>query len=81
MSDQDFILVDEDDKEKSNGGQNENPEKEKRQEVVSTEEKTKDDEDDSSYEKICFICHRPESVTGKMIDLPNNITVCQDCMQ
>ena len=43
---------------------------------VEVEEK-KDDE----YEKICFMCHRPESVTGKMIELPNNITVCSDCMQ
>ena len=37
--------------------------------------------DDDGYEKICFLCHRPESVTGKMIDLPNHITVCPDCMQ
>ena len=41
----------------------------------------KDDRQDDGYEKICFICHRPESVTGKMIDLPNHITVCPDCMQ
>ena len=33
------------------------------------------------YEKYCLICHRPESVAGKMIDLPNHITVCSDCMQ
>ena len=33
------------------------------------------------YEKVCFICHRPESVAGKMIDLPNHISVCADCMQ
>ena len=37
--------------------------------------------DDEGYEKYCFMCHRPESVAGKMIDLPNNICVCQDCMQ
>ena len=24
---------------------------------------------------------RPESVAGKMIELPNNICVCSDCMQ
>ena len=41
----------------------------------------KERKDDDGYEKICFICHRPESVTGKMIDLPNHITVCPDCMQ
>ena len=39
------------------------------------------DKDDNEYEKVCFICRRPESVAGKMIDLPNNICVCRDCMQ
>ena len=34
------------------------------------------------YEKFCVICRRSESqVKGRMIDLPNNITVCDDCMQ
>ena len=44
---------------------------------VHVEEKKKDD----GYEKFCFICHRPESVAGELIDLPNNISVCSDCMQ
>ena len=43
-------------------------------------ESTKEDSDDD-YEKICFICRRPESVAGKMIELPNHICVCNDCMQ
>ncbi len=42
-------------------------------------EETKKHEDE--YEKICFACRRPESVTGKMIDLPNGISICSDCMQ
>lgn len=34
------------------------------------------------YEKICVICRRTESqCKGPMIDLYNNITVCNDCMQ
>ena len=37
--------------------------------------------DDDEYERVCFICHRPESQTGKMMDLPNHISVCPDCMQ
>ena len=37
--------------------------------------------DDDEYEKVCFICHRPESQTGKMMDMPNHISVCPDCMQ
>lgn len=40
-----------------------------------------DKEQEDEYEKVCFICRRPESVAGKMMDLPNNICVCQDCMQ
>ena len=40
-----------------------------------------DKKEDDEYEKVCFICRRPESVTGKMINLPNNISVCNDCMQ
>ena len=44
-------------------------------------EKNDDHEDDSDYEKFCFLCHRPESQAGKMIELPNNIHICTDCMQ
>ncbi len=32
-------------------------------------------------ERFCFICHRPESVTGPLMELPNNILICQDCMR
>ena len=33
------------------------------------------------YEDICYICRRPESVAGKMIHIPNNVCICNDCMQ
>lgn len=36
---------------------------------------------DDEYEKICFLCRRPESVAGQMIDLPNHIHICTECMQ
>lgn len=36
--------------------------------------------DNSEYENVCFICRRPESKTGKMFKLPNNICICNDCM-
>lgn len=39
----------------------------------------KDNED--KYESVCYLCRRPESVTGKMIELPNKISICPDCMQ
>ena len=48
---------------------------------VLTGESGGEDDKKEEYEKVCFICHRPESVTGKMIDLPNHISVCPDCMQ
>ncbi len=39
-----------------------------------------DDKKESDYEDVCFMCRRPESKAGKMFRLPNNITVCNDCM-
>ena len=48
----------------------------KTQDLIEEEEEETED-----YEKFCFLCHRPESQTGKMIDLPNNIHICSDCMQ
>lgn len=32
-------------------------------------------------EDICYLCKRPESVTGKLIEIPNHIHICADCMQ
>ena len=76
MSDKDFIIIDElDQKDK----EEENEVVDKKDTSVVTQD-TKEDDDDG-YEKYCLICHRPESVAGKMIDLPNHITVCSDCMQ
>lgn len=39
------------------------------------------DNDKDEYEKICYICRRPESRAGKMVMMPGNIYVCPDCMQ
>ena len=41
------------------------------------------DQDDDKYEpeKFCTLCRRSEKQAGKMIDLPNNIHICSDCMQ
>ena len=52
-------------------------------EDVDIEEK-KDGEketDDKDYENVCIMCHRPESKTGKMIQLGQGICICSDCMQ
>ena len=82
MSDQDFILVDEEEKESTAADEVDKEEKKDHLAVKKEEEKeTEKDNDDDGYEKICLICHRPESVAGKMIEMPNHITVCRDCMQ
>lgn len=44
-------------------------------------QKTDEDTNKDGYEKICYLCHRPESKVDKMITIPNNITICSDCMQ
>ena len=48
---------------------------EKRAEAAAAE----DDGDD--YEKICYVCRRPESKAGKMVTMPGNMYLCHDCMQ
>ena len=45
------------------------------------EKEKKDGDDKEQYEEICYICHRPEHIAGKMFKIPNNIFICQDCMQ
>ncbi len=57
-------------------------EKEKSREDKKTEEiEDKKEDKNNGYEEVCYICHRPESVAGKMIKIPNHICICQDCMQ
>lgn len=50
-------------------------------ELKPAAEETGDTENETEYEEICYICRRPEHVAGKMIKIPNNICICQDCMQ
>ena len=42
---------------------------------------TTEDNNKTEYEDVCFVCRRPESKAGKMFHLPNNICICNDCMQ
>ncbi|MDO5156051.1 MAG: ATP-dependent Clp protease ATP-binding subunit ClpX [Eubacteriales bacterium] len=58
-------------------------EKDEQEEVVTSSEKkehTKKDDDDG-YESYCYLCRRPESKVGKLIYMPNDIKICQGCMQ
>ena len=49
-------------------------------EIDNIENNQMEDNDDE-YEKVCYICRRPESKCGKLISLPGNMDVCADCMQ
>ena len=40
-----------------------------------------DNKDKDELEKYCYLCRRPESMVGKLIQLPQQIYVCPDCMQ
>ena len=37
--------------------------------------------DNDKPDRICYICRRPESVTGAMLNLPNGINICPNCLQ
>ena len=45
-------------------------------EIIDNDTDIEEKEDKS--EKYCFLCRRPESKAGPMIELPNNIHVCTD---
>ena len=61
-----------------NGDEPENVADENREACEGTVEDTEEEADED--EDVCFVCRRPESVTGKQFKLPNNICVCNDCM-
>lgn len=49
--------------------------------VKETEDKENKDENKDKFEDVCQICRRPESKAGKMVHLPGNMCVCEDCLQ
>ena len=40
-----------------------------------------DNKEDDKYEKVCYMCRRPESKAGSMISMPGGMNLCHDCMQ
>lgn len=52
----------------------------KKSDDKSQDGNSENDKDDD-YEKYCYLCRRPESVTGKLIHMPGDINICPDCMQ
>lgn len=49
-------------------------------ETAAAAESTEDAKDDE-YEKICYVCRRPESKAGPMVEMPGGMCLCHDCMQ
>jgi len=62
-------------------GSNSSVSAEEKTEVAAAEVKEEQEDRENEYEDICYICRRPEHIAGKMIKIPNNISICQDCMQ
>ena len=56
-------------------------EEKKTEELIEETTASSTEHDTDEYEKVCCICHRPESKTGKMIELMPNMCICPDCMQ
>ena len=86
ITEDDVTTVSTDQKEEMNGQEsvNDTPDvSENEKETVQAEVTNSDasDEKEPEYEDICYICRRPEHIAGKMIKIPNNICICQDCMQ
>ena len=59
-----------------------------RTDTTENEKKTVSQENDGQKnrsskksEHYCAMCGRPESTTGKMVEMPNHMYVCPDCMQ
>lgn len=68
---EDFEQFDDKEKDKESG-------KEALKETAAAET---DDSSDDDYEKICYVCRRPESKAGAMIEMPGGMCLCHDCMQ
>ena len=48
--------------------------------IEEIEEVESVEEDDEEYEEVCMMCHRPESKAGRMVHMPGNVCICDDCM-
>lgn len=48
---------------------------------ANTQNNNNQTNDQDAYEKVCYVCRRPESKAGKMITISPEINICNDCMQ
>ncbi|MDO4622227.1 MAG: ATP-dependent Clp protease ATP-binding subunit ClpX [Eubacteriales bacterium] len=60
------------------------PSEEKAEETAAENTDSSDtdtEEEPKKKERYCMMCRRPERKTGKLIEMPGSMLVCQDCMQ
>lgn len=56
-------------------------EKDDNQDVNPSGHDKEEQKEDDKYEKVCYMCRRPESKAGSMISMPGGMNLCHDCMQ
>ena len=49
--------------------------------IASSPDNDKKKNEEDEYEKICYVCRRPEHVTGPMVSMTGGMNLCHDCMQ
>ena len=83
MEKDDINLKDEDKKQDLDSKKDETESKDrlfkdkKKNSVDESETDSKKDE----TEQFCFMCRRPKSIVGNMVNLPIGVPICNDCMQ
>ena len=40
-----------------------------------------EDDEEDGYEDHCYVCRRPESIAGKMLNMYGGVKICNDCLQ
>ena len=81
MSDKDLDKELEKNENEINESQDKDADKKVTEQQSSDNNSQSEDNKEDEYEKICYVCRRPESKAGKMIDMPGGICVCADCLQ
>ncbi|MCR4842272.1 MAG: ATP-dependent Clp protease ATP-binding subunit ClpX [Eubacterium sp.] len=51
------------------------------EEVTLSEDSEESDDDTSEIEEYCYICRRPGSSVNKLFKMPNDICICDSCLQ
>lgn len=80
-ADMDFREITEDEREENESGQDGNVLTESGQEKAQDKKDGHEEERNSEYEELCYMCRRPESRAGKLMNLPGGLHICSDCMQ